>query len=28
MTDKRIKVRCTDAALDYLAEIGYDPVTL
>ena len=28
MTDKRIKVRCTDAALDYLAEIGYDPVAL
>jgi len=26
MMDKRIKVRCSDAALDYLAEIGYDPV--
>ena len=26
LLDKRITVSCTDAALDYLADIGYDPV--
>ena len=26
LLDKRITLSCTDAALDYLADIGYDPV--
>merc|ERR1719231_1154918 len=25
LQDKRISVRCTNEALDYLAEVGYDP---
>lgn len=26
LVDKRINVRCTDEALNFLAEIGYDPI--